>query len=165
MGVKDFSRGCRYALVLGALAALFLARVAGQALVAFAGATFLPPMEHWYSALLPYPVLLPMQVVILVLQAVMVAQVARDRGWFAGRGPRVGRVLIGISFVYFAVMAVRYVVTMALYPERRWFGPGTIPVAFHFVLAAYLCCYGRYLRGRAPGAVAEHGREPAPGRS
>jgi hypothetical protein len=27
---------------------------------------------------------------------------------------------------------------MALYPERRWLGTGTIPIVFHWVLAAYL---------------------------
>jgi len=28
-----------------------------------------------------------------------------------------------------AVMVIRYVVTMALFPERRWLGSGTIPIS------------------------------------
>ncbi len=28
-----------------------------------------------------------------------------------------------------AVMVIRYVITMALFPERRWLGSGTIPIS------------------------------------
>jgi hypothetical protein len=49
------------ALLLGSLALLFLLRVVGQILVAFLGVRFLPPLEDWYSGLLPYPILLPVQ--------------------------------------------------------------------------------------------------------
>ena len=40
-------------------------------------------------------------------------------------------------------MAARYVVRMARRSEQRWFG-GTIPIVFHFVLAAYLTVFGAY---------------------
>jgi len=43
---------------LGALTALFAARVLGQALVALLDFPLLPPMSAWYSGLLPYPILL-----------------------------------------------------------------------------------------------------------
>ena len=43
------------------LPALFVLRVAGQALVAFFDVRFLPPMQAWYSRLMPYPYLLPSQ--------------------------------------------------------------------------------------------------------
>ena len=55
--------------LLWALLTLFVLRVAGQAMVAFWGAPWLPPMERWYSGLLPYPLLLPAQIVIIVLMA------------------------------------------------------------------------------------------------
>ncbi len=46
-----------------------------------------------------------------------------------------------------ACLVPRYVVVMTLYPER-WLG-GTIPIFFHWVLAAYLFAYGRFhARGR-----------------
>jgi hypothetical protein len=45
---------------------------------------------------------------------------------------------------------VRYVLTMALHPELRWF-TGTIPIWFHFVLAAFIFTLGRYpLRDNLP---------------
>ena len=49
------------------------------------------------------------------------------------------------AVVYAAAMAIRYVLTVALFPEQRWFGD-TIPILFHFVLAGWLWLWGHYLR-------------------
>lgn len=133
------------------LAFLFFLRVVGQALVALAGVTVLPPMSEWYSGLLPYRLLLPVQVAMLALQAAISLQFARGHGVFVTPRPRVGRVLIALSAVYFLAMALRYAVTMTWYPERRWLGTGTIPIAFHWVLAGYLFTLGRH---HARGAAA-----------
>jgi hypothetical protein len=138
-------------VLLSVLAFLFLLRVLGQALVAFAGVTVLPPMSEWYSGLLPYPLLLPAQIAILALQAWISLQFARGHGALITPRPRVGRVLIALSVVYFVAMAVRYALTMTWYPERRWLGTGTIPIVFHWVLAAYLFTFGRH---HARGAAA-----------
>ena len=132
-----------YASVLGFLATAFFLRVLGQALVAFFGVTFLPPMDQWYSGLLPYGVLLPIQILILVLQAKISLDIWHGTGRFARRWPMAGRALCWFSYAYFLAMVVRYVLTMYLYPERRWFS-GTIPLFFHWVLAAYLFVLGRY---------------------
>lgn len=136
--------------MLTALALLFLLRVLGQALVAFVGVTFLPPMSEWYAGVLAYPVLLPLQVVILLLQARISLDFARGHGVFVAPRRRVGRVLVGVGVVYFGAMALRYALTMAWFPERRWLGTGTIPVVFHWVLAAYLFAFGRYHARGAP---------------
>ena len=135
--------------MLSLLAFLFLLRVLGQALVAFAGVTALPPMSAWYSGLLPYPLLLPVQIAILALQACISFQLLRGHGVLVTPRPRVGRALIALSVVYFAAMAVRYALTMTWYPERRWLGTGTIPIVFHWVLAAYLFTLGRHHAGGA----------------
>ena len=108
-------------------------------------------MSEWYSGLLPYPLLLPAQIAILAVQACISLQLARGHGMFVRPRPRVGRVLIVFSVVYFAAMALRYAVTMTWYPERRWLGTGTIPIVFHWVLAAYLFTLGRH---HARGAAA-----------
>jgi hypothetical protein len=140
-----------YALILWGLAALFLLRVLGQALVAAAGPAWLPPMAAWHSGLLPYPVLLASQVVILALQAWIALDVTRGHGRCARRRPPVGRALRWISYAYAGAMAGRYVLTVALRPERRWLG-GTIPIVFRWVLAAYLFTLGRYHEDRAEEA-------------
>ena len=130
--------------MLSLLAFLFFLRVAGQALVAFAGVTVLPPMSEWYSGLLPYPLLFPVQLAILGAQVKLSWDFAQGRGRLVTPRPRLGRALVAAAVLYFAVMLVRYVLTMAWYPERRWLGTGTIPIVFHWVLAAYLLVLGRH---------------------
>jgi ABC-type transport system involved in cytochrome c biogenesis permease subunit len=129
----------------------------GQVLVAFFGVTFLPPMSEWYSALITYPVLLPIQIVILFLQTKISLDIWGGVGFFARRRPRAGRALCWFSYVYFLAMVVRYVLTMYLYPERRWLS-GTIPIFFHWVLATYVFVLGRYYLSADREQSAPHGR-------
>jgi len=139
-----------YALVLLGLAGAFLARVLGQALVAFWGVEFLPPIEEWYSGLLPYPLLLPAQIAILLLQAAVSRQLWMGSGPLARPRPVLGERLKRASAVYFLVMVARYAVTMALFPRLRWVGR-SLPTFFHWVLAAYIYLLSRYHRGLALG--------------
>ncbi len=134
---------------LWSLTLLFCLRVLGQILVAVWQVPFLPPMAHWYSGLIPYPILLLTQLLILGLQAKINTNLARQSGFFRRPKLLVGKGLQYFCYIYAAVMVVRYVATMTLYPERRWLGEGTIPIVFHFVLSAYLwfCgCGYRYWR-------------------
>ena len=138
------------ALLLAVLGCAFLARVLGQVIVALFAPDWLPPMREWYSGLMPYSILLPVQMSILVLQSFISWHLWRGSGFFARPYPRFGIGLCWFSYVYFAVMVARYVVTMTLFPERRWWG-GTIPIFFHWVLAAYLFVWGRF--HRQPGSL------------
>jgi hypothetical protein len=139
----ETTRMRQYALILSSLMFLFFLRVIGQVLVAAFDVRFLPPMGEWQSGLLPYPALLASQVLILAIQAAMCADFWRGAGFFVKPKPTAGRVIRAFSYVYFSSMVVRYVVTMAMHPERRWFG-GTIPIIFHMVLAAYLFIFSRF---------------------
>jgi hypothetical protein len=130
---------------LWALSFLFLLRVLGQMLVVFAGATWLPAPEEWYSGLLPYPLLLPAQLAILGLMLAINPRASRGRGHPAVRRPRLGRTLIASAAVYAAIMVVRYVISGALNPERRLLPPGIIPIVFHWVLATYLAVLGAFV--------------------
>jgi len=128
----------RYSLLLAGLALAFLARVLGQALVAFLQVGWLPPMDRWYSGLLPYPVLLPIQLAILAVQARVSLDLWRGSGWFASRRPRGGAWLRRLALAYFLAMVVRLVATSG----------GRIPIFFHWVLAAWLWLLGRaFARG------------------
>lgn len=138
----------RTALVLALLALAFLGRVLGQILVVLFAPSWLPPMAEWYSGLMSYPLLLPSQILILALQFFVSRDLFRGEGRFARRAPRAGLAMRWFSIVYFSGMVLRYVLTMWLLPERRWFH-GTIPVFFHWVLAAYLYVWSRWLEGRA----------------
>jgi hypothetical protein len=134
-----------YAVVTGVLAFAFFLRVLGQLLVAFFQVRFLPPMAEWYSGLLPYPILLPIQLLILTVQGKISRDLWRGAGYFAIGRPATGRLLCWLSYAYIALMLLRYVLTMWWYPERRWLH-GAIPTVFHWVLAAYLFVLGRYYR-------------------
>jgi len=133
----------RYALALGLFALLFIGRVTGQILVAFFEVTWLPPMERWYSGLLPYPILLPVQLGLIALMLKIVYDFAQARGYFVTPAPRAARYIKWFSYLYFFAMVARYVATMWLRPELRWF-TGTIPIWFHMVLAAFLYTYSHY---------------------
>jgi hypothetical protein len=127
-----------YAIVLWLLTALFFLRVLGQVLVALFAVSFLPSMPAWYSGLLPYPLLLPTQLVILIGQITIDVGFSRGRGVWVAPRPRIGRALRWFSYVYSSAMLVRLVVTRS-HP---------IPIVFHWVLAAYLFTLGHF-HGRA----------------
>lgn len=127
------------------LLALFVCRVLGQLLVALYAPTFLPPMEEWYSGLMPYHFLLPVQILIIGFFAKIAFDISRGIGFWAEPKPRLGLWLRNFGYLYFASMIVRYILRMTWYPEERWFG-GTIPIVFHWVLASYIIVLGRYHR-------------------
>ena len=123
---------------------LFALRVLGQALVVTRAPRWLPSNEHWYSGLLPYRFLLPAQLALLAVMIVIASDVYRGQGmftadWWAGA---VGY-LAALSWFYFAAMVVRYVLTMALRPDLRWFRR-TIPIWLHMVLAVALWAFADY---------------------
>ena len=123
---------------------LFALRVLGQALVVTRAPRWLPSNEHWYSGLMPYRFLLPAQLALLAVMIVIASDVYRGQGmftadWWAGA---VGY-LAALSWFYFAAMVVRYVLTMALRPDLRWFRR-TIPIWLHMVLAVALWAFADY---------------------
>lgn len=131
--------------ILALLTFLFALRVFGQLVVAFFDVTWLPTMEHWFSGLIPYPSLLTIQVLMLILMIKITGDVWRHTGAFGAPRPHWRGFLIKFAAVYSGLMALRYVITMLLHPEMRWFGR-TIPIFFHFVLAAYICVLGDFHR-------------------
>lgn len=133
----------RYASWLWVLLALFCLRVIGQMLVAVFDVSFLPPMEEWYSGLIPYRWLLPTQFLIILVFGKVCIDFTRGEGFFVVARRRVGTSLLAFGWVYFGVMVLRYVIRMSLYPDERWLG-GTIPIFFHWVLAGFVLLVGHY---------------------
>ncbi|MBI5316983.1 MAG: hypothetical protein HZB34_13545 [Nitrospirae bacterium] len=125
----------------------FCCRVLGQALVAFLHVTWLPPMEEWYSGLMAYPLLLPTQLLIIAIFTKVCWDFTRGHGYFVQAKPLFGRTVLWFGYAYLAGMVLRYIIHMNLNPEARWFG-GTIPILFHWVLAAFIIAFGQYHRGR-----------------
>ena len=128
-------------LFLVALTALFALRVVGQLVVRTRAPRFLPPTEDWN--LMPYRLLLPIQVAFLAVMAIVCAALLRDEGRPADPSPGFGRAAVALATIYAGAMVVRYAVRMARRPEERWFG-GTIPIVFHLVLASYVFVLGGF---------------------
>ena len=137
----------RLAPLLWTLLGLFALRVAGQALVAFSHVGFLPPMQQWYSGLLPYEYLLPSQIAIILVMAKVAVDFTRGAGFFVTPRRFFAVHWLVLGYLYLAVMVARYPIQMVLHPESRWFG-GTIPIFFHWVLAAFVIAVGLHHRLR-----------------
>jgi putative CocE/NonD family hydrolase len=139
----------RYALALWVLLALFTLRVAGQLLIAVGFGGSLPPWEEWFSGLVPYPQLLTSQIVIIIFLTKVCIDFTRERGFFVLPRRSLGTALLAFGSVYLGVMVTRYVIRMTLYPPERWTG-GSIPIFFHWVLAAFILIVGTHHRRSAP---------------
>lgn len=135
------------AALLWALLGLFVLRVTGQALVAFAAVDFLPPMHQWYSGLLAYEYLLPAQLLIIGLMARICLDFTRGRGLFVTPRRFFAVHWLYFGYVYLALMLARYPIQMALHPASRWFD-GTLPIFFHWVLASFVILVGLHHRRR-----------------
>jgi uncharacterized protein len=132
-----------YAVCLWIFTVLLFLRVVGQIVVVRHAPRWLPPMEQWQSGLLPYPVLLAGQAVVLTLMVWISADFSRGAGFFLQRPQGAARAVLWFSYVYFGGMIVRYVIRMTRRPDQRWLG-GTIPSVFHSVVAAFLWTFAIY---------------------
>ena len=124
---------------------LFAMRVVGQLVVRYAAPRWLPPMDRWN--LMPYRLLLPIQLVLLAVMSWISLSLLADEGFLAEPHRGLGLFAVGFSFLYAGSVVVRYAVRMSRRPGERWFG-GAIPIVFHVVLAAFVFTYGTYLASR-----------------
>jgi len=124
--------------VLWILLSLFALRVLGQLLVVAGLAPFLPPMDDWQSGLLPYPLLLASQILILAILATVCVQFSRGEGYFVRPHAWLATPLWIVGWIYGIGMVVRYALL------RR----DAIPVVFHIVLASFLLVVASYHRRR-----------------
>ena len=125
------------AAAIWVLQGLFALRVLGQIYVGLYQPVWLPSWDEWYSGLMPYPWLLPTQLVMLMAMTATSYDYTRGDGRLFIESMRVRRTVRVVSYVYAAAMLIRYCLTMWLEPEMRWLH-GTIPIVFHLVLATYL---------------------------
>jgi hypothetical protein len=130
------------AVLLWICTALFAARVLGQLEALLLQPQWLPDMDAWYSGLLPYPLLLPAQIAILMLMAVVAWNRRVRTGRFARANPRGAGALRIFAAIYFVAMAVRLGVNVIDNGAGFW-RAGAIPVAFHWVLALFILVAGR----------------------
>lgn len=127
-------------LILNSLFILFVLRVLGQLLVLFVSIPFLPPFREWYSELIPYPVLLTSQILVIILLAKVCMDLYAKKGYFYTKHGWFLKPLLYFSIIYFLVMFGRFLV----------FGL-SIPVVFHWVLATFAFVFSMYHLNKAKG--------------
>ena len=131
--------------------ALFLLRVLGQIEVWLIAPEWLPPMDAWHSGLLPYSLLLPGQIVLLMVMAMVAARETYFVLTRRRRPQRWHRIARYAGYAYFLAMFLRLVF-------QWWRGArdlvtaGAIPVVFHWVLALFIVLLARKT---APAVAAE----------
>ena len=131
----------RYAPWLWLLTGLFAFRVVAQpAALVLGGGAILPGFEAWHGGVLPYPLLLVTQVIIL---GWLGATARRFSTLGVVPNRRLGLLLLTVGGVYFAAMAIRLLLGATVLREARWFG-ALLPAIFHLVLASYLLLYGHF---------------------
>ena len=129
--------------VLWILTVLLIGRVAGQLVVARWAPRWLPPFEQWQSGLLPYPVLVFGQAIVLTLMIWISLDFSRGAGFWVEPHPALGRAALWWSYLYFGAMVVRYIVRMTRRPDQRWLG-GTMPIILHSLVALFQWLFGSY---------------------
>jgi putative CocE/NonD family hydrolase len=136
------------ALVPWVVLAVCLTRVASQLVIASHTGSL--PREEWASGLVPYPGLLVVEILVIVLVGKIGFDLFWRRGLFFVPRSRVGFWLLTFGSLYLAVMVLKYAIRMALYPHERWTG-GSIPVFVHWLLAGAILLAGGYHRVRTRG--------------
>ena len=132
----------RFSVWLWLLLGVFSFRVLAQFLQWHYEVAFLPPFDAWHSDVVPYPVLLPVQLCIVAFFGKIAFDFSTDR---IKASDRVAGRWLAFGIVYMSVMTVRLLLGLTLLAEHSWF-TAYLPTLFHFVLAAFVIIVGFYHR-------------------
>ena len=117
--------------------AVFVLRVIGQLEVLLLAPAFLPPFAAWESGLIPYALLLPVQILLIGWMTAIADQHTRRTGFFWVTQPRTRRRLRLFAALYAGAMMVRLVVSV-IRPPHTLLERGLIPITAHWALAAFI---------------------------
>ena len=123
------------------LAGLFVLRVLAQLIQAIHPVSFLPPFRAWHGAVMPYPVLVVLQIAVTLVLATILWRVQTDaispRRWKY-------RVCFALGGIYFGFMAFRLFAGLTFLTDHPWFSK-SLPAFFHVVLATFMLMLGHYI--------------------
>ena len=118
----------------------FFFRIIAQPASLLISLRFLPPFESWHGGVLPYPVLLIFQILILIWQ------IRTTRQFTLGSvypNRRLGITILMLAGIYFITMLARLILGLTILSGQRWFA-SPLPAFFHLVLASFLFLYGHF---------------------
>ena len=143
--MRGLMRSDRLLLIaMSVLVALFGLRVAAQLWQAIYPLEWVPEFAAWHSGLLPYPVLLATQFLIIYLMSYMLHR-ARTRRIRPKRWKYVLCYVFGAP--YMTLMAFRWVAGLTVLADSPWFSK-SLPAFFHIVLAIYILLLGLHVHQR-----------------
>jgi len=129
-----------YARVLTVLLSLFVFRVGAQLLVLNFDIALLPSFDAWHSALLPYPLLVAVQLAIIALCGSLCMRMYHNT---ITPQRKLGKTLLVLGSLYFATMLLRLSLGLTLLATHSWFSH-YLPTFFHFVLAGFVLVLGHF---------------------
>jgi hypothetical protein len=135
---------------------IFLVRVVGQIEVLLLSPCWLPPFSAWESGIIPYPLLLPLQILLIAWMAASASDHNRGNGPMWVERPQIRRRLNVFAVVYASTMLLRLMFTVAL-PPHSVSDRGLIPILAHWDLAGFVALLARTPPSsarRAPGGDA-----------
>lgn len=137
--------GSRYFPWLLVLFGLFVFRVLAQFVQSIHPVQILPPFEAWHGAVLPYPLLVIFQMIIIVVLTIVLLRVRSDaivpsqwKYW----------VCFTLGGLYFSFMAFRLFAGLTFLSDNLWYS-NSLPALFHIVLATFILLFGRYIYQRS----------------
>lgn len=130
---------------------VFACRLSAQVFVGIYSPDWLPPFNEWYWGFVPYPPLFLFELGLLMLMTVAAYDCTRTDGWFYRELGKHRLIFDWLLAFWFLENLGRYILTMALLPDHRWF-KGTIPIACNFVLMLFLYSCVRHARARNAAA-------------
>ena len=118
---------------------LFAIRVSAQLVESVFPSALIPDFDRWYSGVVDYQLLLPIQLIIL---SAMIAAIC----WLPQLKLKQSSLITLKSFaiLYFVIMFIRLVIALAGTTTLPWFQL-PLPAFFHLVLASYLFCITQYI--------------------
>ncbi|HUQ69419.1 MAG TPA: CRTAC1 family protein [Planctomycetaceae bacterium] len=147
----------RTAIALWLLTALWLLRVLRQAMVELLHVRFLRLSDDWFFGRLPYPAVLTVQVLILILMVKINLDFTRRSGWSYRPRVHAGRWLLVCGGALLAAMVLRDVVRLTYDSNGRWTA-SAIPIVVHRLIAVYVLILGwHHGRTRISPIAAEPG--------
>lgn len=147
--------GDRYFPWLLVLFGLFVFRVLAQLVQSVTPVPLLPPFGAWHGAVMPYPLLVSFQLVVVVALAIVLWRV---RGGAIVPRRWKYRVCFTLGGMYFCFMAFRLFAGLTLLSDTPWFAM-TLPAFFHVVLAAFILLLGGYLYARSNAVMVRDGND------
>jgi hypothetical protein len=122
--------------------AIFIVRVVGQIEALLLAPCWIPKFSVWESGLVPYPLLLPIQILLIAWMTAVAGDHSRGSGAMWVTDGRVRSRLTAFAALYASAMLVRLVATAAL-PPHSVADRGLIPVLAHWDLAAFIALLAR----------------------